>query len=660
MALSGSTSLAFTDYDSLKFSWTATQSVANNSSTVSWKLELVSGKYGLISSSAAKAYTIVVDGNTYTGTNYINIGNNTTKTLVSGSTVVKHNDDGSKTFNFSISQAIKIYFSEVYIGTKSFSGSGVLDDIPRYATLVNAPNFRNTSVPQVQYSNPLGESIEELKICIALDEAGTNIAVAWQDVPKTGIYYEVVISDLERLTLAKAVVGSTTIPIYYILSSTIGGVAQQSKLKCTYTIENGKPRLYYTVEDSNTTTAALTGDTSKFIKYYSILQYTFTPSGRYSATITSQSATYQGVSKTTSVGTFGTVESNTIVFSATDNRAQTTSETLTLDIIDYVKPTCDLKAENPTAAGNMSLTIKGNYFNSSFGATSNTLSVAYRIKEEGSSYGSWVTISGAIASGNTYEAATTVSGLDYQSSYTVEARIVDELTTAYSKELTVRSIPTFDWGKEDFNLNVPLNMNGNTVLRATDEKKVVLSAEGADIYLRPNGSITDEGQLRLTTTGEAYLDGSVEVDGEAMFNDNVSVRGVLTVGLYDMADFVVAQGTASMGDNGTWYWSKWLSGKAECYGTRSFGNLDISTAWGSMYQCPTEFSQSLPSGLFAAAPDFISMLPYKTSDGTFDVWRTGSNSTPSATSIGNFFFARPSAYKAYPATVCFHAIGRWK
>lgn len=560
MALNGSTSVAFTSYDNLKFSWSATQSTANNSSTVAWQLELVSGKYGLIESSYAKAYTIVVDGNTYSGTNYINISNNTTKTLVSGTTVVKHNADGTKTFNFSITQAIKINWNGEYIGTKSFSGSGVLDNIPRHATLLNAPDFKNTTIPQIQISNPLGEDIEALKVCIALDEAGSNVAVAWQNIPKDEIDYLFSITTSEREKLAKAVTGTTTTNIWYILSSTVGGVAKTSKLKRTYTIENAKPFLDYSVYDGNSTTSKLTGDTSKFIKFYSNIIFTFAAHSREYATITSKSTTYQGDTSTSDNGVFSNIESNIITFSATDNRNQTTTESVELDIIEYSKLTCNLKVENPTAAGDASITINGNFFNGSFGAQSNNVTLSYRIKPEGGSYGSWKYLSGT-ANGNNYTITSTITGLDYQTTYTVQARAVDRLSSVFSKEIVIKSVPTFDWGKDDFNFNCDLKMKGNTVLRATDEKKVVLSAEGAEIYLRPNGSTTDSGQLRLNTDGTATLNGSQ----------------IITSGM--VADYVIEQG-----DNGAYAYTKWNSGKLEAWRTsQSSITAAITSAYNNMY-----------------------------------------------------------------------------
>lgn len=135
MALSGSTSIAATSHDTLKFSWSATQSIANNTSTVSWKMELISDAYGAISSSASKSWSVTVNGKTTSGTNTIGMGNNSTKTLASGSEIITHNSDGTKTFSYSFSQQLAITFGGTYIGTKSGSGSGTLNTIARASGL---------------------------------------------------------------------------------------------------------------------------------------------------------------------------------------------------------------------------------------------------------------------------------------------------------------------------------------------------------------------------------------------------------------------------------------------------------------------------------------------------------------------------------------------
>ncbi len=143
MASSGNKSVSFTSWNSLRFSWEQkSQSIPNNNTIISWKLELISGTDGRIVSGTAKAWTVVVNGTKYTGTANVAIGNNTTKTLASGETTIVHNSDGSKVFSYSFTQVFEITFSGDWIGEVSGSGSGTLNTISRASqpSLVTWPN----------------------------------------------------------------------------------------------------------------------------------------------------------------------------------------------------------------------------------------------------------------------------------------------------------------------------------------------------------------------------------------------------------------------------------------------------------------------------------------------------------------------------------------
>lgn len=131
MATSGYKSITVTEWDTLKFSWwESTQSVEANQTTIGWKLELIATAYGYINSSASKEWAVTVNGTKYSGTNTIGINNNSTKTLASGYTNIPHDADGEKTFSYSFSQEFNMTFNG-WVGTKSGSGTGVLDPIPR-------------------------------------------------------------------------------------------------------------------------------------------------------------------------------------------------------------------------------------------------------------------------------------------------------------------------------------------------------------------------------------------------------------------------------------------------------------------------------------------------------------------------------------------------
>ena len=131
MAKSGSKSVAVTSWDTLKFSWSEkSQNVANNTTIINWTLQLIATSDGAISSNVSKSWTVTVNGTKYNGSNTVGISNNSTKTLASGTTTITHNDDGSKTFNYSFSQQFDITFNG-WVGTISGSGSGTLNTIAR-------------------------------------------------------------------------------------------------------------------------------------------------------------------------------------------------------------------------------------------------------------------------------------------------------------------------------------------------------------------------------------------------------------------------------------------------------------------------------------------------------------------------------------------------
>ena len=105
MATSGSKDVTVTSWDTLRFSWWVnSQSVASNTTTIGWKMELIAGAYGRISATGASPWSITVNGEKYSGSVNIGISNNATKELASGSTVISHDSDGGKSFSFSFSQ----------------------------------------------------------------------------------------------------------------------------------------------------------------------------------------------------------------------------------------------------------------------------------------------------------------------------------------------------------------------------------------------------------------------------------------------------------------------------------------------------------------------------------------------------------------------------
>ena len=225
-----------------------------------------------------------------------------------------------------------------------------------------------------------------------------------------------------------------------------------------------KPTLSPTVEDSNSIAIGVTGNKNTLIIYFSDAAITTGAAARNSATLVSQKVTCGSKSITTSSGTIEDVESGTFTFTATDSRGYSTTQTVTKDIINYINPTCNLNISNPTTDGNLSFTITGNYYNGSFGAVNNTLSVSYKYKAGSGNYSDNIEVTNITLNNNTYTANISLTGLDYKETYTFQAFTIDKIKSANSAERVIKTTPVFSWSNDDFEFNVPVKFNGKTLL----------------------------------------------------------------------------------------------------------------------------------------------------------------------------------------------------
>lgn len=503
--------------------WQDSQSVANNSSVVGWHLQLIASG-GSISSSASKAWAVTVNGSNYSGSNTVGISNGQTKTLASGSTTIGHNADGTKSFSFSFSQQFDINYSGVgWIGTKSGSGSGTLTTIPRTSSVssTNANIGENITITinraSSSFTHTLTYAFNNLTGTIATKTSSTSIP--WT-LP-TSFY---------------AQMPNTRSSWGRVICDTYSGSTKIGSSECRFDVyvkeSSNKPGISATVKDINATTKALTGDENKLIKYYSTAQFSITSTPKNSATTKSININYNGNNLTGGSGNtwtdhFNNVSTGSFPCSVTDTRNFTSSITVNKTLINYVKITCALSVSNPTASGDCTLTIKGNYFNGSFGSTNNSLTVQY--KQNG---GNWTNAT-ATLSGNTYTATVKLTGLDYTQAYTFQAKATDKLANATTAEKRVKSTPIFDWGSDNFHFHVPIFING-------ENKAVEMGTGPNDIYIHNSSSgkylqLKDDGTLRYSDKliyHEGNSDGPTQGNWFSGGFPRVATDGVMEIGRF--------------------------------------------------------------------------------------------------------------------------------
>lgn len=424
------------------------QNIEDNSTIINWSCGFHPGhKYYL---NAIKMSSVVINGvEVYSGGTYSNITDYQDRTFASAVLKIAHTPDGSKSFTVSGFSGWIYASGTTYASSQTFT----LPTIPRASSVsCSTANIGSNATITINrastsFTHTLTYSFGSLSGTIATKTSSTNIS--WT-IPTT--FYG-------QIPNSKSGTGTITCDTYN--GSTLIG-SKSTSFTATVSESASKPTLSPTVSDSNATTTALTGNSSKFIKYYSNASVATGAKARNSATLKSQKITCGAKSITSASGTINAVESGSFTFSATDSRGYTTTQTINKTLIDYIKLTCSLNAGAPTTAGVATLKISGNYWDGTFGAVANTLTVQYRYKAQGGSYGSWTTVS-ATKSNNTYNATATISGLNYQTTYVFQARAVDKLATINTDEQARRTTPIFDWSKNDFNVNGTLKVNNTNI-----------------------------------------------------------------------------------------------------------------------------------------------------------------------------------------------------
>ena len=431
-----------------------------NKSYLSWVLKMSAGDNYYQNENTKDSFKVIINGTTVYNTSkaiYFS-GPNTTLTVASGKDLaVAHNTDGSKTVavSFSFSPARTAYY---YPAAMSGSGNMTLTKIIRQATLVSAPNFNDEANPTITYSNPLGNSVTSLQACISVD--GSIDDVPYRDISKTSTSYTFELTEEERNALRAAVTGSNSRTVIFYVRTIYNGETYHSTSYKTFTIINGAPVITDTFAvDTNPTSLNLTKNGEIFIKGYNTVQVQMTVTPQKGATITSQKIYCGDVGVNAASGTLNNVEGRIVTFEATDNRGNTTKVDIVHSLINYFDPTCALEAGSNNAAGSLNFNVKGQMFTGSFGSVNNSYGVQYRLKEAGGEWGDWVLFTMNAADG-AYIADNTIS-INYQKRYELQARVFDELRIVESNIIAIaKAIPVFDWGENDFNLNVPLHIQG--------------------------------------------------------------------------------------------------------------------------------------------------------------------------------------------------------
>lgn len=219
---------------------------------------------------------------------------------------------------------------------------------------------------------------------------------------------------------------------------------------------DSEPVISATIQDTNSTTVALTGNADVLVKYMSNANVVTNATAQNYASIKAINVTCDdGKTATGGNVTLNGVENGEFTITATDSREYSSNIVISKTMINYIPvsiKTFVLERPNPTS-NYLTAQVTGNFFNGSFGVSSNSLSVQYRYKEAGGTWSSYTTISASV-SANGYTVNTQLpTALSYQKQWEVELLVSDKLASdTYSLKVS-KGIPTVQKSEREFQVN---------------------------------------------------------------------------------------------------------------------------------------------------------------------------------------------------------------
>ena len=430
MATSGTIQQAIRTGYRIQIAWTVdSQSVANNTSTVTAKVQLVStGASYTINSSATKSGSLTINGTKYTFTFSAALSGNQTKTLFTKTVNVAHAADGTKTCSFSATCGINVTLSGTYYGNVTASGSGTFNTIARASTIssvtssvsVNGTNAVTVNITRASSSFTHTVVFSFGSYSKTTTGVGTSTSYA---IPQSWL------NAIPNATSGTAKVTVTT----YSGSTKIGSAVSKN---FTLTVPTTVVPTFSSIAINDTTTYQ--GTFGNMVQSKSKAKFTITAAGALGSTITAyktvfEGKTYTGATPTTSVITGSGTRTATITI--TDSRGRTATTTKSWTVVAYTAPKI-ISFQGVRCLADGTENYEGTHLkaavNFSIAAVNDKNAKSYSIEYKLKTATTWTALtSGAVYALN--ESIISASGfMSIDSSYDIRLSVTDSFTTIRS------------------------------------------------------------------------------------------------------------------------------------------------------------------------------------------------------------------------------------
>lgn len=440
------------------------QSINDNSSSVSAKLTI-----SCASGTAFHCYTHsceftprpqyggLFDGSDWKGSYYHGWESNTETTILEQTITIKHNDDGTKSFSlggsFSCSAPLSGSVSNV---------TCTLPKIDRISPIVSFSgndvegNFSSTFTQYVSsYTQKLRISIPYVQVIQTFDNYtnGSNVTLNSSAISAIQTYMNN--NSTNQVTLGGVIEtwnGSTKI-------------GESSEIRNVCTFSNANPTISNTETETEANVITYYGSgASTIVQNASKVRCEVTATALKGASISSVVIRHNNVDYPTTLSSGKYVatipmSANSFVITATDNRRNVSTKTVTKTMVNYAKVDFGeftIKRVNATSS-NIRFDIEATYYQQTFGSTANVPIVKYKLGS-----GNFVTIPSTEYTIDNTNHKLSISNyvvnnlLVYTDAGQFTLYIEDKLTNdteGGTKAYVTKGVPTFEAGDTDFQVN---------------------------------------------------------------------------------------------------------------------------------------------------------------------------------------------------------------
>ena len=569
-------------------SWSATQSIANNTSTISWTLSTAGGYSSWMTE---RTVYVDIDGDrVFSKTDAVDRYRGT---IATGTKTISHNSDGTRSFSVSLGAAI--YYATIECtGSQTFT----LDTIARASTLSASDGTLGTKTTLT--ADRKSSSFTHTLTWECGSYSGTlatkSSATSWSFTPElklatTAPYGQKVYCSFTLSTYnGSTLVGTNSKSVWFTIPSSV-------KPSCTLSLSDSKGY-------ASTYGGYIQGESQLSVTINTTQAYS-SPISRYSAS--ANGATYSAKSFTTSA--LKIVGANTISATVTDGRGRSGLISSNITVLAYSRPQItNLKVRRCNANGVEN--DRGGYGKISFHCTitplsnKNTKACSVRYRQSGAT--AWINAPAITLSAYDQDCNPPVIQMSDAHSYEVQINLTDKFgttsaVTSISTGYCLYHVPASGKGitfggiaeGDGFTVKMPAVFGENVKL----EKNLQLNGNLTGKYLTGTWlQSTAATDLSKAPPKIAVLDNA----GWMYYRTPAELRADLGYG-----DYVLEQGTS-----GIWTYRKWASGVAECWGEVTV-RASITDVIGAMYMKVTDYF-SWPNALFSAAPKFVHATPITT------------------------------------------------